>query len=61
MFGLFKKDPVEKLRQEYQEKLEKALFYERNGDLRASSQLHVEAEELYERVQAAEAGETSTK
>ena len=54
MFGLFKRDPVEKIRKSYQKKLEEALFYERNGDLRTSSTLNVEAEKLYEQLQAAE-------
>ena len=58
MFGLFKKDQDKKLQQAYQAKLEKAVFYERNGDLRTSSQLRVEAEGLYEQLQAAEAQNT---
>jgi hypothetical protein len=55
MFGLFKRDPVERLRRDYQKKLEEALSYERNGDLRTSSTLRMEAEALYESLQAAEA------
>ncbi len=60
MFGLFKKDPVKKLQQAYQAKLEKAMFYERNGDLRSSAQIRVEADELYQQLQAAEAQNTSS-
>jgi hypothetical protein len=54
MFGLFKSDPKKKLQKAYEAKLEKALHYQRNGDLRTHSTLMEEAENLYAEIQALE-------
>jgi hypothetical protein len=54
MFGLFKSDPKKKLQKAYEAKLEKALHYQRNGDLRTHSTLMLEAEKLYAEIQALE-------
>jgi hypothetical protein len=54
MLSLLKKDPARKVRKAYEKKLEEALHYERNGDLRRSATLRVEADELYQQLQALE-------
>ena len=54
MFGLFKSDLKKKLQKAYEAKLEKALHYQRNGDLRTHSTLMLEAEKLYAEIQALE-------
>ncbi|WP_018402512.1 DUF6435 family protein [Marinobacter gelidimuriae] len=55
MLGLFKSDPKKKLQKAYEAKLEKALHYQRNGDLRTHSTLMLyEAESLYAKIQALE-------
>lgn len=46
MFGLFKKSPVKKLKQEHEELLTKAFNAQRNGDIRSYSTLTAEAEAL---------------
>lgn len=54
MFGLFKKDPVKKLRLQYHAKLEEAMQMQRNGKIREYSFLTAEAEALREQMEAAE-------
>lgn len=39
MFGLFKKDPVKKLDEEYKALLEQGMLAQRNGDMRAFAEL----------------------
>lgn len=46
MFSLFKKDPLKKLDQAYEKKLEQAMLAQRNGDIRCYSMLTAEAEKL---------------
>lgn len=58
MFGLFKKDPVKKIKKAYHDKLEKAMLAQRGGDIRTYSMLTAEAEDLraeMEKLQAAQA------
>ncbi len=50
MFGLFKKDPVKKLRQQYDQKLEQAMLAQRSGNLRLFADLTAESEALWQQV-----------
>ena len=50
MFGLFKSDPLKKLRKQYAEKLEQAMLCQRSGDIRQYSFLTEEAEGLYKEI-----------
>lgn len=52
MFGLFKKDPMKKLRQQYDQKLEQAMLAQRSGNLRLFADLTAESEVLWQQVQA---------
>ena len=63
MFGLFKKDPVKKLRQQYDAKAEQAMLAQRKGDMRLFADLTAEAEELwaqYQQLQQATESEPRT-
>ena len=55
MFGLFKKDPLKKLQQEYEAKLEEAMHMQRNGKIREYSFLSSEAEDIRLKIQATKA------
>ena len=52
MFGLFRKDPRKTLQQQYQQKLEQAMQYQRNGDMMNYALLSAEAAELEKQLQA---------
>lgn len=52
MFGLFKKDPKEKLNKQYQELLEKAMQAQRNGDIRTYSELSEKADAIFKQMEA---------
>lgn len=54
MLGFLKGNPKKKLQKAYNEKLARALHAQRNGDLRTHSTVMMEAEALYERIQALE-------
>lgn len=54
MFGLFKSDPVKKLRKQYHAKLEEAMHMQRNGKIREYSMLTAEAEAIREKMEAAQ-------
>ena len=51
MFGLFKKDPVKKLRQQYDQKLEQAMLAQRSGNLRLFADLTAESEVLWQQLE----------
>lgn len=51
MLGFLKSDPKKKLQKQYEEKLNKALQSQRNGDLRTHSTLMQEAEAIYAELQ----------
>lgn len=53
MFGIFKKDPVKALEQEYRKLMEEAMNIQRTGDLRAYAAKIVEAEEVAKKIDAA--------
>lgn len=55
MFGWLSKDPVAKLRKEYEAKLERARDTQRRGDIRGYAALMAEAEELGRRYEQAKA------
>jgi hypothetical protein len=47
MFNFFKRDPLKKLRQQYDAKAEQAMLAQRKGDMRLFADLTAEAEELW--------------
>ena len=55
MFGWFKSDPVKKLQRAYEAKLKEAKEAEKYGDRGLQAQLYSEAEEIYARLEAAQA------
>jgi hypothetical protein len=54
MFGLFKSDPVKKLRKQYSAKLEEAMLAQRNGDIRSYATLSEEAAALWKQLEPLE-------
>lgn len=52
MFGLFKKDPVKVLQQQYQKLMEEAMHLQRNGDLKSYALKIAEAEEVMKKIEA---------
>jgi hypothetical protein len=50
MFSLFKQDPIKKLKKAYMTKLEQAMNAQRNGDIKAYSQISSEAEAIHEEI-----------
>ncbi|MCC5854230.1 MAG: Lacal_2735 family protein [Idiomarina sp.] len=54
MFGIFKSNPTKKLRKEHQQLLEKGMLAQRKGDIRTYSQLSLEAEELWKKIEKLE-------
>jgi len=58
VFGLLKKSPTKKLKEEHKALLEKAFHAQRNGDVRLYSTLTAEAEAVREKIDRLE-GEQS--
>lgn len=54
MFGFFKRDPKQKLQQQYEAVLEQAMHSQRNGDLRTYAQLTEQAQAIFLKIQALE-------
>jgi hypothetical protein len=54
MFGLFKKDPVKKLKLEYASKLKEAMVAQRSGDIFQYSQLTEEANKIFSEIESIE-------
>lgn len=54
MFGLFKRDPVKRLRAQYSAKLEAAMQAQRNGDIRGYASLTEEAQALWKELEPLE-------
>jgi hypothetical protein len=52
MFGLFKKDPAKKLREQYARLLEEARDLQRAGDIKGFAQKSAEAEEVLKQLEA---------
>ena len=57
MFGLFKKNPLKALNQEYTALLDKAMQAQRNGDIRTYSELSQKAEEIGKKIEQLEANQ----
>ncbi len=53
MFGLFKKDPIQKLQKEYEAKMLEARDVQRSGDLRKYAVVMEQAEEILKKIEAA--------
>ncbi len=51
MFSFFKKDPLKKLRQQYDQKLEQAMLAQRSGNLRLFADLTAESETLWSQLE----------
>ncbi len=51
MFGFLKKDPVKKLRKQYDAKLEQAMLAQRKGDMRLFADLTAESEALWQQIE----------
>lgn len=54
MFSIFKKDPLKKLTQQYNAKLEEAMHAQRKGDIRSYSMLTAEAEQIENQIKVLE-------
>lgn len=52
MFGLFKKDPVKKLEEQYKKLMEEAMNIQRSGDIKAYARKVAEAEEVAQKIEA---------
>jgi hypothetical protein len=61
MFSFLKRDPVKKLRQQYDAKAEQAMLAQRKGDMRLFADLTAEAEELWQQYQQLAQSSPSTK
>ncbi|MEQ9411808.1 MAG: DUF6435 family protein [Fuerstiella sp.] len=55
MFGLFRKNPVKALEQEYTRTLEKARDLQRKGDIVAFAEMSATADEILKKLEAEEA------
>ncbi len=58
MFSFLKRDPVKKLRQQYDAKAEQAMLAQRKGDMRLFADLTSEAEELWAQLEKLQAETT---
>ena len=54
MFGLFKSDPVKKMRKKYDNLLEDGMHAQRRGDIKSYAMLTAEAEALWEDIKKLE-------
>lgn len=54
MFAWLKPNPMKKLRKAYDQKLEQAMYAQRNGDMRLYADLTAESEELWAKIQQLE-------
>lgn len=57
VFGLFKKNPLEKWQKEQESLINEAFQAQRNGNIRLYSTLTAQAEELREKIEAAKSAE----
>jgi hypothetical protein len=55
VFGLFKKDPLKTLQDEYAKRLEQARDLQRNGDIKGFAELSAQADELLKQLESLEA------
>lgn len=54
MFAWLKPNPMKKLRKAYDQKLEQAMFAQRNGDMRLYADLTAESEAIWVKIQQLE-------
>lgn len=54
MFGLFKKDPIKKLQEDYAKKLTEAVEAQRNGKIELYANLTVESEAILKKIEELE-------
>jgi cell fate (sporulation/competence/biofilm development) regulator YlbF (YheA/YmcA/DUF963 family) len=54
MFGLFKSNPTKKMRKDLKQLQEKAMEMQRNGNIRDSSHISQQADELWNKIQELE-------
>lgn len=52
MFGLFKKDPIKKLENQYLKLMEEAMAIQRSGDIKGFAAKSAEAEEVAKQIEA---------
>lgn len=52
MFSFFKRNPLKKLNNQHEAKLEQAMHAQRNGDIRSYAMLTAEAEEIEQQINA---------
>ena len=50
MFGLFKKDPLKKLNEAYNDKLKQAMLAQRAGNIQKYAELSADAEEIAKQI-----------
>ncbi len=50
MFSIFKKDPIKKLDNAYEIKLEQAMLAQRNGDIKSYAMITNEAEQIKKQI-----------
>lgn len=55
MFNFLKRDPLKKLRQQYDAKAEQAMLAQRKGDMRLFANLTAEAEDLWQQLEKLQA------
>ena len=55
MFSFFKRDPIKKLRQEYDAKLEQAMLAQRSGNMSLYADLTEETEKLWQQLEKLQA------
>ena len=58
MFGIFKTDPLKKLRKEYVRVLHNAMQAQRHGYIRNYSELSTEADKIYQKIKLLEVDTT---
>ena len=56
MFGIFKTNPADKLRRQYNETLTRAMRAQREGDIRTYSELTAAAEKIRDQIEAVAPG-----
>ncbi|MEW6997401.1 DUF6435 family protein [Colwelliaceae bacterium BS250] len=54
MFSIFNKNPIKKLNKLYEAKLEKAMYAQRNGDIKSYAMITAEAEQIANQIQELE-------
>ncbi|MEP4891525.1 MAG: DUF6435 family protein [Aliiglaciecola sp.] len=51
MFGLFKTNPIKKLRKQYDQKLTQAMQAQHDGNMRDYAKFNSEAEDLFDKIE----------